>query len=73
MYLSVKDDDEIIESPPYKNKQFFRFVQGANSIEFDIFDDGDIAQPSIDLILHMRAIFTLTLTNIKIIHVDGVL
>ena len=71
MYLSVKDDDEIIETPAYLNKQFFQVFTGSNSIEFTIFDDGDIAQPSIDLILHKSAIYNLVLSNIKIFHVDG--
>jgi hypothetical protein len=72
IYLSVKDDDVDVENPVYSNKRFFKINNGFNSIEFEIFNDGDQFTPSIDILANMNAFdLQLVISGISIQNVSA--
>lgn len=72
IYLSVKDDDVDVNNPVYSNKRFFKINRGFNSIEFELFDDGDSIKPSIDILLNGYSFgLQLVISNISITNLTG--
>ena len=41
MFLSTRDDDNVVETPDYNNKEFLAITRGFNVFDVELFDDND--------------------------------
>ena len=66
LFLSFRDDDEYEESPDYKNKEYEYIVNGSNSYVIDMYQDDVDPKSSINIIVHKKAQFSYTISDIYI-------
>ena len=72
LFLSYRDDDEVVETPDYLNKEFSRIYKGSNSYILDVFDDSVAAsKPSINIIIHREATLNYTISDINITYLGA--
>lgn len=71
LFLSYRDDDSVDDNPDYLNKGYEALVEGFNTFDLELFDDGDVSKPAISLILHKFAEGEYKISDIEILHEDS--
>ena len=71
VFLSTRDDDNVVETPDNNNKEYYMITQGFNVFDVELFDDNDARQPAIALGIHKSAAHTcdITISDIHVVYV----
>ena len=71
VFLSTRDDDNVVETPDYNNKEYHMITQGFNVFDVELFDDNDARPPAIALVIHKSGghPFDITISDINVVYV----
>ena len=71
VFLSTRDDDNVVETPDYNNKEYYMITQGFNVFDVELFDDNDARPPAIALVIHKSGdhAFDITISDIHVVYV----
>ena len=70
VFLSTRDDDNVVETPDYNNKEYHMISQGFNIFDVELFDDNDARPPAIALVLHKSGdhLYDITISDIHVVY-----
>ena len=71
VFLSTRDDDNVVETPDNNNKEYYMITQGFNIFDVELFDDNDARPPAIALVIHKSGnhAFDITISDINVVYV----
>lgn len=73
LFLSTRDDDNVVETPDSNNKEYHAITQGFNIFNVELFDDNDAQPPAIALCIHKGPPsgggYDVTISDIHVVYV----